>query len=79
MNVCVELQGYNKERATRMVNGIYDNIGEIFRLAEREKIPTYKAADRLAEQRIAAMGRVKLPHVKQTANRLAGRSRNNGH
>lgn len=75
MNVAIELQGYNQERATRMVLGIYDIITNIFKLADRDGIPTYRAADRLAEQRIAAMGRVKLPHIKQSVDRYAGRRR----
>ncbi|MGH8397732.1 MAG: Glu/Leu/Phe/Val dehydrogenase dimerization domain-containing protein [Gammaproteobacteria bacterium] len=74
MNVSIELQGYDRERANRMVNSIYDIIGNIFKLAEREKIPAYKAADRLAEGRIAAIGKVKLPTVRQSYDRyFAGR------
>lgn len=74
MNVSIELQGYDRERANRMVSGIYDIMGNIFALADKEKIPTYKAADRLAEQRIAAIGRVKLPTVRQSYDRFfAGR------
>ena len=75
MNVALELQGYNRVRAEKMVMGIYDNITSIFRLAERDGITSFRAADRLAEQRIAAMGKVKLPYGKLGANRLAGRSR----
>jgi leucine dehydrogenase len=49
-------------------------MSNIFALADKEKIPTYKAADRLAEQRIAAIGRVKLPTVRQSYDRFfAGR------
>ena len=70
MNVSIELQGYDRERANRMVAGIYDIMGNIFRLAEREKIPTYQAADRLAEARIAAIGKVKLPTVRQSYDRF---------
>lgn len=73
MNVAVELQGYNEERATRMVMGIYDIIGNIFKLADQEGIPAYQAADRMAEKRIAAMGAVKLPHIRQGADRYSGR------
>jgi len=69
MNVSIELQGYDRERANRMVTGIYDIMGNIFKLADQEKMPTYRAADRLAEQRIAAIGRVKLPTVKQSYER----------
>ena len=32
-------------------DAIYDTLLKIFELAEREKIPTYQAADRLAEER----------------------------
>lgn len=79
MNVSIELQGYDRERANRMVSGIYDIIGNIFKLAEREKIPTYKAADRLAEQRIAAIGKVKMPTVNQPYERHFAGRRNGKH
>ena len=62
MNVSLEIDGYNRERAMRMVRTIYYNIGRIFKIAERDDIPTYKAADRLAEERINAIGKIKLPH-----------------
>lgn len=61
MNASLELEGYNKERAMRRISMIYGNIMRIFEIAERDGIPTYKAADRLAEERIAAMGKLKLP------------------
>jgi len=79
MNVSVELQGYDRERANRMVSGIYDIMSNIFALADREKIPTYKAADRLAEQRIAAIGRVKLPTVRQSYDRFFAGRKNGNH
>ncbi len=73
MNVYNELQGYNKERATRQVNTIYGIIEQIFRVADRDSIPSWQAADRMAEERIEALGKVKLPHIKQSADRLSGR------
>jgi len=79
MNVSIELQGYDRERANRMVSGIYDVIGNIFRLADREKIPTYKAADRTAEERIAAIGKVKMPTVNQPYERYFAGRRNGKH
>ncbi|MCA1798501.1 MAG: leucine dehydrogenase [Xanthomonadaceae bacterium] len=75
MNVAIELQGYDRERAMRMVSTIYNNIENIFRFAERDGIPTWRAADRVAEERIASLGTVKMPHVRQSANRLDGRDR----
>jgi leucine dehydrogenase len=69
MNVSIELQGYDRERANRMVTGIYDIMGNIFKLADKDNIPTYVAADRTAEARIASMGQVKLPTVNQPYER----------
>ena len=69
MNVSIELQGYDRERANRMVTGIYDIMGNIFKVADRDAIPTWQAADRLAEERIAAIGRVKMPTVNQSYER----------
>lgn len=75
MNVSIELEGYNGERARRMTRTIYYNVGKIFDIAEREGIPTWKAADRLAQVRINAVGQLKLPTIKRP-NRFSGRTRN---
>ena len=53
INVYNELIGYNQERAMRGARGIYGSMGRVFAIAKREKIPTYVAADRMAEERIA--------------------------
>lgn len=76
MNVAIELEGYNRQRAERTVGNIYGIIENIFRIADRDSIPTWQAADTLAEERIEAMSKVKLPHIR-TKDRLAGR-RNGG-
>ncbi|MDZ4350716.1 MAG: Glu/Leu/Phe/Val dehydrogenase dimerization domain-containing protein [Xanthomonadaceae bacterium] len=73
MNVSLEIDGYNRERAMRMMRTIYHNVGRIFEIAERDGIPTYKAADRMAEERITAIGKLRLPHLGQTAPRFMGR------
>jgi leucine dehydrogenase len=52
INVADELLGYNRERAMKKVEGIYQNIERVFEIAARDRIPTYKAADRMAEERI---------------------------
>lgn len=41
----------------RRVEGVYDNITKVIEISKRENIPTYRAADRLAEERIARIGR----------------------
>jgi leucine dehydrogenase len=75
MNVSLEIDGYNRERAMRMMRTIYVNVGRIFQIAKRDNIPTYKAADRMAEERIATIGKIKLPHMGNNGPRFLGRMR----
>lgn len=51
--------GYQAKRAMKSVENIYNQIEKVFAIAERDQIPTYIAADRLAEERIAAMRKIK--------------------
>jgi leucine dehydrogenase len=74
MNVALELDGYNRERAMRMMRTIYHNLTRIYEISERDGIPTYRAADRLAEERISAIGKLKLP-MGRSAPRFQGRIR----
>jgi len=76
MNVSIEFEGYNRERAKRMMRTIYYNVSKIFQIAQRDGIPTWKAADRMAEERIATIGRLKLPFMGR-AHRFPGRERGN--
>ncbi len=62
INVYNELLGYNRERAMKQAEAIYENVATVFRISKEENIPTYRAANRLAEQRITAIGKVKLSH-----------------
>ncbi|HTB05789.1 MAG TPA: Glu/Leu/Phe/Val dehydrogenase [Bacteroidia bacterium] len=63
INVYTELGGnYNKQRAMQHADKIYDITKEIFRIAKQENIPTYLAANKVAEKRIEAIGKVKLNH-----------------
>jgi len=75
MNVSLEIDGYNRERAMRMMRTIYHNLARIFEIAERDAIPTYRAADRLAEERINAIGKIKLPTMGSDGARFLGRMR----
>jgi leucine dehydrogenase len=74
MNVSLEIDGYNRERAMRMMRTIYHNLARIYEISERDGIPTYMAADRLAEERITAIGKLKLP-LGRAAPRFQGRIR----
>lgn len=57
INVADELNGYNENRAMRKVETIYDNLMKIFEISKRDQIPTYLAADRMAEERIASISK----------------------
>lgn len=63
MNVANELEGYNQDRSTQQVHGIFDITMQIFQIAKEENITTAQAADRLAERRIASVARIKDTHV----------------
>jgi leucine dehydrogenase len=73
MNVSLEIDGYNRERAMRMLRTIHFNLARIFEISKRDGIPTYLAADRMAEERINAIGKLRLPHLGQHAPRFHGR------
>jgi len=75
MNISLEIDGYNRERAMRMMRTIYYNLGRIFEISKTENVPTYLAADRLAEERINAIGKIKLPHMGNGSTRFQGRMR----
>jgi len=77
MNVSIEFEGYNRERAKRMMRTIYYNLGRIFEIAERDNITTGQAADRMAEERIESIGRIKLPYMGNRPHRFPGRQRSN--
>ena len=55
INVYGELHRWPVERAKKKAGEIYDTLLRIFDIAKKERIPTYRAADRLAEQRVAAV------------------------
>jgi len=63
INVADELEGYNYERALTKVEMVYDNVAKVIEIAKRDKIPTYKAADRMAEERIEKIGRVRSTYL----------------
>ena len=55
INVYGELAGWTSARSFRKADEIYDTILKVFEIAKTQQIPTYLAADRLAEQRIKAV------------------------
>ena len=74
MNVSLEIDGYNRERAMRLMRNIYHTLGKVYDLSEREGITPQYAADRIAEARITSIGKLKLP-LGRTAPRFMGHLR----
>ena len=51
--------GFNRQRAMETVSHIYRTMGNVIAISKEQGIPTYRAADVLAEQRIATVRQVK--------------------
>jgi leucine dehydrogenase len=63
INVYYELEGYQRERALKHAEGIYDTLLDIFATSKKDKIPTYVASNKLAEERLAKVGHIKQKYV----------------
>jgi valine dehydrogenase (NAD+) len=63
IQVADEIEGFNFERAKLRANRIYDTTRDILRLADAEGVPPAVAADRLAERRMAEVGRLRTIHL----------------
>ena len=74
MNVADELYGYNRERAMKKVETIYDKIETVLTIANRENIPTYKAADRMAEERIEKVKKAQKSFLVNSKHILSRRT-----
>lgn len=74
INVADELYGYNRERAMRKVEQIYTNTKRVFEIAKRDNIPTYVAADRMAEERIQKVRDSRTTFLRNEKSILAYRT-----
>ena len=59
INVYGELNGWTPDRAKRKAGEIYQTLLDLFELARDQGIPTFAAADRLAERRIEQVAALK--------------------
>lgn len=50
---CQEMLGWDEARTDAKIDDIYKTLLKVFEIAKRERIPTYKAADHLAEERLS--------------------------
>lgn len=58
INCYSELEGYNRDRAFDKTRKIYDTTLDILNLSQDKGIPTYQAANEMAEARIAAQAKI---------------------
>ena len=59
IQVADEIQGFNFDRAKLRATGIFDTTRRILQLADDDGVPPAVAADRLAERRMAEVGRLR--------------------
>ncbi len=62
INVYAELTNNSAAWALQKAEGIYDTIHQIITRSSEENIPAYAIANKVAEERIEAVGKVKLPY-----------------
>ncbi len=58
INVYGELMGWDHDRAKRKAGQIYDTLLSIYATAKSQNIPSYQAADHVAEARIRGVGTI---------------------
>lgn len=73
MNVSIEFEGWSADKAVRMVDKIYDSTLKIFKFADENNLPVYKATDMMAEQRIESMKKIKGKYLGDINHRFPGR------
>ena len=69
INVYNELLGYNKDRAMGMARGIFHNMARVFEISAADSIPSYQAADRMAEERIQKIRQMRPVYWDRTIRR----------
>ncbi|MBS4029509.1 MAG: Glu/Leu/Phe/Val dehydrogenase [Ignavibacteriales bacterium] len=62
INVANELEGYHRERALKQAERIYDTMKKIFSIAKEKNILPHQASSHLAEERLRAIGHLKVFH-----------------
>ena len=61
INCFSEVKGLSSEWAMQKAQDIYTTVGNIVSRSSKENIPTYQIANKMAEERIESIGKVKLP------------------
>ncbi len=61
INCFSEVEGLSASWALAKSDDIYNTISEIIKRSAKENVPAYQIANKMAEERIEAIGKVKLP------------------
>jgi valine dehydrogenase (NAD+) len=64
IQVADEIEGFNFERAKQRASKIYDTTRQILEMASAEGVPPAAAADRMAERRMAEIGRLRTIRLR---------------
>ena len=64
IQVADELEGFSFDRAQLRASGIFETTRSVFELARAEQVPPAVAADRLAEQRMRDIGRLRSIYLR---------------
>lgn len=59
INVANELEGYRQDRALKRAESIYDIITKVIEISKKLNIPTNKASNQLAEERLNRIGKIR--------------------
>jgi leucine dehydrogenase len=79
MNVSIEFEGWSDDKATRMVDTIFDKTMEVFKISEDQNIPVYRATDVLAEARLEAIKKIQGRFMgDMKSHRFPGRKNRRG-
>jgi leucine dehydrogenase len=73
MNVSIEFEGYDERRANRMIHNINYVVKTILQLSDKENMPEYRCADRVAEKRVAEISRLRGRYLGHTKPQFQGR------
>lgn len=60
INCYHEIHGYNRDAAMNQAANIYATLEKILKLSKEKNIPTYLAANQMAEQRIKSIAQIKV-------------------
>lgn len=71
INISSELEGYNEDVAMRKTSRIYDTVTDILEYANDQNITTVAASNRMAEERIDAVGNI--GRIYSSSSHFSGR------